>query len=133
MYRALNGSIKDSDGVKTAEMFGDNYSLDNLAEIAEYFKSQTFIVTGHFTNYLNQRHSVSQEVDNTYNVSLAEENTTIERSLRELNKNLDGIKKELQSSDISKLRDIDDVLGKVKSELHSIGDSLKKIEGKIKE
>ena len=68
MYRALNGSIKDEDGVKTTEMFGDNYSMDNLAEIAEYFKNKTFTVTGFFTNYLNQRHSVSQEVDNTYNV-----------------------------------------------------------------
>ena len=132
MYRALNSSIKDNDGVKTVEMFGDNYSLDNITEIAEYFKNETFIVIGHFINYLNQRHPVSQEVDNTYNVSLAEENTTIEHSLRELNKNLSGIKSELHSSDTAKLKDIDAVLDRMKAEIHSIGDSLKKIEVKIK-
>ena len=101
-------------------------------EIAEYFKSKTFTVTGSFINYLNQRHSVSQEVDNTYNVSLAEENNSLDRSLRELNKNLDGIKKELHSSDLSKLKDIDEILGKVKGELHSMNENLKKIEGKLK-
>ena len=85
-----------------------------------------------FTNFLNQRHSVSQEVDNTYNVSLAEENNSTERSLRELNKNLIGIKSELHTIDTSKLKDIDAVLDRVKSELHSMSDSLKKIEGKIK-
>ena len=132
MYRALNGSIKDSDGIKTVEMFGDPYSLENITEIAEYFKNQTFTVTGYFTNYLNQRHPVSQEVDNTYNVSLDHENNTLERSLRELNKNLSGIKAELHSSDTSKLKDIDAVLDRMKTDLHSIGESLKKIESKIK-
>lgn len=132
MYRALNGSIKDSDGIKTVEMFGDPYSLENITEIAEYFKNQTFTVTGYFTNYLNQRHPVSQEVDNTYNVSLDHENNTLERSLRELNKNLSGIKAELHASDTSKLKDIDAVLDRMKTDLHSIGESLKKIESKIK-
>ncbi len=56
----------------------------------------------------------------------------MERSLRELNKNLVGIKNELHTLDTSKLKDIDAVLDRVKSELHSMGDSLKKIEGKIK-
>ena len=132
MYRALNGSIKDSDGIKTVEMFGDPYSLENITDIAEYFKNQTFTVTGYFTNYLNQRHPVSQEVDNTYNVSLDHENNTLERSLRELNKNLSGIKAELHASDTSKLKDIDAVLDRMKTDLHSIGESLKKIESKIK-
>lgn len=132
MYRTLNGSIKDNDGIKTVEMFGDRYSPENISEIGEYFKSQTFLVTGSFINYLNQHHSVSQEVDNTYNVSLADENDTIERSLKLLNRNLEGIKKELQSTDISKLKDIDDALGKLKAELHSMGESLRKIETKIK-
>lgn len=132
MYRALNGSIKDSDGIKTVEMFGDPYSLENITEIAEYFKNQTFTVTGYFTNYLNQRHPVNQEVDNTYNVSLDHENNTLERSLRELNKNLSGIKAELHASDTSKLKDIDAVLDRMKTDLHSIGESLKKIESKIK-
>ena len=132
MYRALNGSIKDNDGIKTVEMFGDLYIPEDITKIAEYFKNETFVVEGQFTNYLNQVHPVSQEVDNTYNVSLADENDSIERSLKLLNRNLDGIKKELHSSDNSKLKDIDDVLGKVKIELHSIGESLKKIEGKMK-
>lgn len=132
MYRVLYGSIKENEGVKTVEMFGNDYSLENIAEIADYFKNETFIVTGYFTNYLNERHPISQEVDNTYNVSLAEENNSIERSLRELNRNLDGIKKELHSLNVSKLKDIDEALGKVKSELHSMGESLKKIEGKMK-
>ncbi len=132
MYRALNGSIKDNDGIKTVEMFGDLYIPENITKIAEYFKNETFVVEGQFTNYLNQVHPVSQEVDNTYNVSLADENDSIARSLKLLNRNLDGIKKELHSSDNSKLKDIDDVLGKVKIELHSIGESLKKIEGKMK-
>lgn len=132
MYRALHGSIKDNDGMKTVEVFGDTYSLDIIAEIAEFFKNKTFTITGHFTNYLNQRQPLRQEVDNTYNVSLADENKTVERSLRELNKNLAGIKTELHSSDTSKLKDIDVALEKVKSELHTIGDSLKRIEGKIK-
>lgn len=65
-------------------------------------------------------------------VSLADENKSIERTLRELNKTLAGIKTELHSSDTAKLKDINAVLDKVKSELHSIGDSLKKIETKIK-
>ncbi len=132
MYRALSSSIKDNDGVKTVEMFGDTYRPEIITEIGEYFKNETFTVTGYFTNYLNLQHSVNQEVDNTYNVSLAEENTSIERSLRELNKNLVGIKNELHTSDISKLKDIDAVLDKMKAELHSMGDSLKKIEGKIR-
>jgi len=132
MYRALHGSIKDNDGIKTVEVFGDTYSLDIIAEIAEFFKNKTFTITGHFTNYLNQRQPLRQEVDNTYNVSLADENKTVERSLRELNKNLAGIKTELHSSDTSKLKDIDVALEKVKSELHTIGDSLKRIECKIK-
>lgn len=132
MYRALGSSIKDNDGVKSVEMFGDSYSPENITNIGEYFKTKTFTVTGFFTNFLNQRHSVSQEVDNTYNVSLAEENNSIERSLRELNKNLAGIKTELHTLDTSKLKDIDAVLERVKTELHSMGDSLRKIEGKIK-
>lgn len=132
MYRALGESIKEKNGIRTVEMFGDSYFPENIIEIGDYFKNQTFMVTGHFTNYLDQRQQLSQEVDNTYNVSLAEENKTIERSLRELNKNLAGIKAELRSSDTAKLKDIDAVLEKVKTELHSIGDSLKKIEGKIK-
>lgn len=132
IYRVLNNSIEDSDGIKTVEMFGDKYSTENISEIGEYFKSQTFLVTGSFINYLNQHHSVSQEVDNTYNVSLADENDTIERSLKLLNRNLVGIKKELHSTDISKLKDIDDALGKLKAELHSMGESLRKIETKIK-
>ena len=132
MYRALGESIKDKDGIKTVEVFGDSYSPELVTEIGNYFKNQTFTITGYFTNYLDQRHSVSQDVDNTYNVSLAEENKTIERSLRELNKNLLGIKNELHSSDTAKLKDIDSVLDKMKSELHSMNDSLKKIEGKMK-
>lgn len=132
MYQALNSSIKDLDGVKTVEMFGDLYSPENITDIGEYFKSKTFTVTGHFTNFLNQRHPIKQDVDNTYNVSLAEENNTTHRLLRELNKNLVGIKNELHSSDIKKLKDIDSVLERVRSELHSMGDNLKKIEGKIK-
>lgn len=132
MYRALASSIKEEDGVKAVEMFGDSYYPENIIEISEYFKNKTFTVTGSFTNFLNQRHSVSQEVDNTYNVSLAEENNSTERSLRELNKNLIGIKSELHTIDTSKLKDIDAVLDRVKSELHSMSDSLKKIEGKIK-
>ncbi len=132
MYRALASSIKDNDGVKSVEMFGDSYLPENITKIGEYFKTKTFTVTGFFTNFLNQRHSVSQEVDNTYNVSLAEENNSIERSLRELNKNLAGIKTELHTLDTSKLKDIDAVLERVKTELHSAGDSLRKIEGKIK-
>ena len=132
MFRALTSSIEDEDGVKTVEMFGDSYYPENITEIGEYFKNKTFTVTGSFTNFLNQRHSVSQEVDNTYNVSLAEENNSMEHSLRELNKNLSGIKAELHILNTSKLKDIDAVLDKVKSELHSMGDCLKKIEGKIK-
>lgn len=132
MYRVTAGSIKDNDGVKTVDMFGDSYSPDNITEIGNYFKNETFTVTGHFTNYLNQRHSISQKVDNTFNVSLDSENNTIERLLRELNYNIEGIKKELHSSDTAKLKDINAVLEKVKSELHSMGDSLKRIEGKIK-
>lgn len=132
MYRALASSIKDNDGVKSVEMFGDSYLPENITNIGEYFKTKTFTVTGFFTNFLNQRHSVSQEVDNTYNVSLAEENNSIERSLRELNKNLAGIKTELRTLDTSKLKDIDAVLERVKTELHSMGDSIRKIEGKIK-
>lgn len=132
MYRALGESIKDNDGVRTVELFGDSYNLDNIAIIKEYFQNKTFKITGYYTNFLNQRQPVSQEVDNTYNVSLAEKNKTIERSLRELNKNLVGIKTELHSSDTAKLKDIDTVLDRMKTELHSIGDSLKKIEGKIK-
>lgn len=132
MYRALGESIKDKDGIKTVEVFGDSYSPELVTEIGNYFKNQTFTITGYFTNHLDQRHSVSQDVDNTYNVSLAEENKTIERSLRELNKNLLGIKNELHSSDTAKLKDIDTVLDKMKTELHSMSDSLKKIEGKIK-
>ena len=132
MFRVLASSIKDDEGIKIVEMFGDSYYPENITEIGEYFKNETFTVTGSFTNFLNQRHSVSQEVDNTYNVSLAEENNSMERSLRELNKNLAGIKNELHTLDTSKLKDIDAVLDRVKSELHSMGDSLKKIEGKIK-
>ena len=132
MFQALNGSIKDKDGVKSVEMFGDLYSPENIAEIGEYLKSETFTIKGHFTNFLNQRHPVEQVVDNTYNVSLAEESNTTEHMLRALNKNLAGIKNELHSSDIKKLKDIDSVLERVRSELHSMGDNLKKIEGKIK-
>lgn len=132
LFRALASSIKEKEGVKTVEMFGDSYYPENITEMGEYFKNMTFMVTGSFTNFLNQRHSVSQEVDNTYNVSLAEENNSMERSLRELNKNLVGIKSELHTIDTSKLKDIDAVLERVKTELHSMGDSLKKIEGKLK-
>ena len=132
MYRALGESIKEKDGIRTVEVVGDSYSPENISEIGEYFKNQTFTVIGHFTNYLDQRQPLSQDVDNTYNVSLAEENKTIERSLRELNKNLAGIKTELHVSETSKLKDIDAVLDRIKAEMHSIGDSLKKIEGKIK-
>lgn len=131
MYRGLSESIKDNDGVKIVEMFGDSYSLESIAEIAEYFKNKTFVIEGHFTNFLNQQHPVTQKVDNTFNVSLADENNSMERSLRELNKNLAGIKNELHSN-TSKLKDIDTVLDRVKSELHSMSDSLNKIEGKIK-
>ena len=132
MYRALGESIQEKDGVKTVEVFGDSYSPEIVTEIGKYFKNQTFTITGYFTNHLDQRHSVSQVVDNTYNVSLAEENKTIEHSLRDLNKNLVGIKNELKTSNTARLKDIDSVLDKMKSELHTIGDSLKKIEGKIK-
>lgn len=132
MYRALGESIKEKDGIRTVEVFGDSYTPEIITEIGEYFKNQTFTVTGHFTNYLDQRQALSQDVDNTYNVSLAEENKTIERSLRELNKNLVGIKTELHASETSKLKDIDAVLDRIKAEMHSIGESLKKIEGKIK-
>ena len=132
MYRALSDSIKNKGGAKTVEVFGDLYSPENIVEIGEYFKNQTFTITGSFKNYLNQRQTVSQEVDNTYNVSLADENKNIERMFRDLNKNLEGIKSELHSSDTAKLKNIDVVLDKMKTELHSIGDSLKKIEGRIK-
>lgn len=132
MYRALGRSIKDNDGVKSVEMFGDSYRPENITDIGEFLKTKTFTVTGCFTNFLNQRHSVSQEVDNTYNVSLSEENNSMERSLKELNKNLADIKTELRTLDTSKLKDIDAVLERVKTELHSMGDSLKKIEGRIK-
>ena len=132
IYRILSGSIKDNDDIKTVEMFGDSYSLESISCIIDYFKNQKFTVIGHFTNFLNQEHSVLQEVDNTYNVSLANEKNSIDRAVREINKNLAGIKSELHSLDTSKLKDIDAALAKVKSELHSIGDSLKKIEGKIK-
>jgi hypothetical protein len=132
MYRALGSSIKDNNGVKAVEMFGDLYSLDSINDIREYFKNQKFPVTCYYTNYLNQRHSISQEVDNTYNVLLSDEKNTVDRSLRELNKNLVSIKNGLHLSDTSKLKDIDTAIDKVKSELHSISDSLKKIEGKIK-
>jgi hypothetical protein len=50
MYRALNGSIEDNDGIKTVEMFGDSYIPESITEIAEYFKNETFTVKGHFTN-----------------------------------------------------------------------------------
>lgn len=132
MYRALGESIKDKDGVRIVEVFGDSYSPENISEIGEYFKNETFLVTGTFINYLNQRHPVSQEVDNTYNVSLADENKSIERTLRELNKSLAGIKTELHSSEVSKLKDLPGALDKVKSELHTMGDTLKKIEQKLK-
>ena len=132
IYRVLSGLIKDNDGIKTVEMFGDSYSLESISCIKDYFKNQKFTVIGHFTNFLNQEHSVLQEVDNTYNVSLANEKNSIDRAVREINKNLAGIKSELHSLDTSKLKDIDAALDKVKSELHSMCDSLKKIEGKIK-
>ena len=132
MNRALGSSIKDNDGVQTVEMFGDIYSPENIAAIGDYFKNKTFIVTGSFINFLNQRHSISQDVDNTYNVSLDNESNTMERSLRELNKNLTGIKTELHTLDTTKLKDIDTVLEKLKTEIHSISDSLKKIEAKMK-
>lgn len=132
MYRALGDSIKDKDGVKTVEMFGDSYILENITRIGEYFKSEVFTITGDFTNYLNQRHSVSQEVDNTYNVSITEENKSMEQTLKDLNKNLAGIKSELHSSEISKLKDLPASIDKVKSELHSMVDTLKKIEQKLK-
>ncbi len=132
MYRALGDSIKNKDGVRTVEMFGDTYRPEIIVEIGEYFKNETFTVTGFYTNYLNQRLFVSQEVDNTFNVTLADENKNVERSLREINKNLAGIKTELHSSYTAKLKDIDSALDKMRSELHSIGDSLKKMEGKIK-
>lgn len=132
MYRALGESIKDKDGVRIVEVFGDSYSPENISEIGEYFKNETFLVTGTFINYLNQRHPVSQEVDNTYNVSLADENKSIERTLRELNKSLAGIKTELHFSEVSKLKDLPGALDKVKSELHTMGDTLKKIEQKLK-
>ena len=132
MYYALGGSSKDKDGVRTVEMFGDSYMPENITEIGEYFKSETFTITGTFINYLNQSHPVSQEVDNTYNVSLADENNSIERTLRELNKSLAGIKAELHSSEVSKLKDLPGAFDKVKSELHTMCDTLKKIEQKIK-
>lgn len=132
MYRALSESIKNKDGVRTVEVFGDIYRLEIITEISEYFKNETFTVTGCYTNFLDQQHSISQEVDNTYNVSFADENKTIERMFREFNKNLAGIKTELHSSDTSKLKDIGAVLDKVKLELHAISDCLKRIEGKIK-
>ena len=132
MYRALNDSIKEKNGIKIVEMFGDNYSPENITEIGEYFKKEKFTITGYFINYLNQKHLTSQEVDNTYNVSLAEENNSFEPHLRELNKNLIGIKRELHTLDIAKLKDIYAVLEKERAELHSIADNLKKIESKIK-
>jgi len=46
------------------------------------------MVSGYFTNYLKQRHPVSQEVDNTFNVSLGHEDNTMYRMHRELNKSL---------------------------------------------
>lgn len=131
-YNVTGESIKDNDGIKTVEMFGDSYTLESILEIREYFKNEKFLVIGHYTNFLNQDHFVQQEVDNTYNVSLAAEKKTIEHTVRDINRNLAGIKNELHSLDTSKLKDIDAALAKVKSELHSIGDSLKKIEGKIK-
>jgi hypothetical protein len=132
MYRALGDSIKDKDGVKTVELFGDSYMPENITLLGEYFQNETFTITGSFTNYLNQQHPVSQEVDNTYIVSLADENKSIERALRELNKNLVAIKNELHSSEVSKLKDLPASLDKVKSELHTMADTLKKIEQKLK-
>lgn len=132
MYRALGDSIKDKDGVKTVELFGDSYFPENITYIGEYFQNETFTITGFFINYLNQRHPVSQEVDNTYNVSLADENKSIERSLRDLNRTLAGIKSELHSSELSKLNNLPTALDKVKTELHTMGDTLKKIEQKLK-
>lgn len=132
MYRSFGDSIKNKDGVRVVEMFGDAYSPENIAEISGHFKNETFTVIGYYINYLNQRLSISQEVDNTYNVSLADENKTIDHSLRELNRNLHNIKTELHAFEIPILKDIDAVLDKIKVELHTIGDSLKKIEGKLK-
>ena len=132
MYRALGDSIKDKDGVKTVELFGDSYFPENITLIGEYFQKETFTITGSFINYLNQRHPVTQEVDNTYNVSLADENKSIERLLRDLNRALAGIKNELHSSELSKLNNLPTALDRVKSELHAMSDALKKIEQKIK-
>ena len=132
MYRVLGESIKDNEGIKTVEEFGDSYSPDAIIEIAEYLKSQSFTITGHFINFLNQKHLVSQEVDNSYNVTLDHEKNSAERMFKDLNRNLAGIKSELHSSGFSKLKDIDADLDRVRTELHSIGENLKKIEGKIK-
>lgn len=132
MYRALADSIKDKDGVKTVDLFGDSYFPENITLIGEYFQNETFTITGSFINYLNQRHPVSQEVDNTYNVSLSDENKSIERLLRDLNRTLAGIKSELHSSEVSKLNNLPTALDKVKTELHTMGDTLKKIEQKLK-
>lgn len=132
MYRALADSIKDKDGVKTVDLFGDSYFPENITLIGEYFQNETFTITGSFINYLNQRHPVSQEVDNTYNVSLSDENKSIERLLRDLNRTLAGIKSELHSSELSKLNNLPTALDKVKTELHTMGDTLKKIEQKLK-
>lgn len=132
MFRASADSIKDKDGMEIVEMFGDSYRPENIFEIGEYFKKETFKVMGYFTNFLNQRHPVSQEVDYTYNVSLADENASVERSLRELNKKLLGIKNELHSLNSSKLKDIGSILDNLEAELHSMCGSLQKIEGKMK-
>lgn len=132
MYRALADSIKDKDGVKTVDLFGDSYFPETITLIGEYFQNETFTITGSFINYLNQRHPVSQEVDNTYNVSLSDENKSIERLLRDLSRTLAGIKSELHSSELSKLNNLPTALDKVKTELHTMGDTLKKIEQKLK-
>ena len=132
MFCVLASSIKDDEGIKTVEMFGDSYFPENITLIGEYFQNETFTITGSFINYLNQRHPVSQEVDNTYNVSLSDENKSIERLLRDHNRTLAGIKSELHSSELSKLNNLPTALDKVKTELHTMGDTLKKIEQKLK-
>lgn len=132
MYRVSSDSIVVQEEVRQVILFGDRYSPENIQELSEYLQTQTFAVKGSFINFLNQIHPVSQQVDNTYNVSLSEENNTISVLFKELNRNLIGIKNELHQGETMKLKDIDTALNHIKAELHSISDSQKKIESKLK-
>ena len=44
MFRALASSIKEEEGVKTVEMFGDSYFPEHITEIGEFFKNETSLI-----------------------------------------------------------------------------------------